>query len=1107
MTKKISEVTIKITGKGIKAVNKDIDTLLANIEESTAAAKGLNTALGEGGRADAVLSRIADSTERTEREFKKLQDTSSNTLKLMEAQLTQTAFGTEEARESAEKLGSQYRSTSRSTTKLNNSLKDTNRRGTNQVRTFSKMARSAGKLTIIYAVIAANVFALSEAFRIMNQAASVERLSEVSSVMSNDLGISIKSTANALYEATDAAISYQEALKLAAASAAYGFDTAQMEKLALVAKRASVVLGVDMQDALRRVTRGIAKQEVELLDELGLTIRMNEAFSKYAATHGLAAKSLTTFQRQQAFTNEVIKKSEEGLGSVDKALASTEWEKFGAEVSTSTNELLQAASNSDILTKSLKFLRETMQSLRGESIKGIDMGIANSYASANTRAGRRKGRGEKADASEFITTPGAEQLSALKEDDLRGAVASQVILNAELVKAKNLLEETVKYETLRVLVGRERIRQGSKPRVKTLTDEYVAVKLLVSGLEELEGRAGSLSTLDSSGADRTNEALKELGALGKTFTNELDTYSNKLFGVADASLQTQIDSINDAANRAAESSAGKFDKSELLSRAKTTAAELAGKAQSVADYQKLALTARSKEIDIIKSGIQGEAEALALANIALTTAKDRLVILNKEDTSGTVLIKQLMEKADAEEKIRSIKESQLLREREKLGLASEFASRNDNAIKQATKSLSLAESNLAAVDKSKVGSAETLRILKGIVTAKRRALDITEEQDVVNKAMQTRESVDLSSQFTNRNESTLTQDTASLEVAKSNLAIAKASKLETDETVASLKNIVTAKERALIISKEQEEKDKKAAYFAVQSQLASNVGTLDSGMGSVASGLVAAGEGWDVLGNKASSSAERISAAYKIAGGYQAALGGLISSAAGMVTSNIDAEIAAVKSSGLSKEAEEKKVKQLQKRKIKEQEKYTKASILLNTAMGVAGALAMQPWTPANFVFAGITAAAGLMAYQQASNTASSQLSSLGGGGSSANMAVTVGKETTPRTDVSKSASGSERAQMLGDRGVYGRASAGSMKANTPYLTSESGRELVIPKTDSKIINSSDTEALLGNSRGNTFAPKIYVNALDSQSLEERMPDILSMLQEQAEQQGFSLTK
>jgi hypothetical protein len=176
--------------------------------------------------------------------------------------------------------------------------------------------------------------------------------------------------------------------------------------------------------------------------------------------------------------------------------------------------------------------------------------------------------------------------------------------------------------------------------------------------------------------------------------------------------------------------------------------------------------------------------------------------------------------------------------------------------------------------------------------------------------------------------------------------------------------------------------------------------------------------------------------------------------------------------------------------------------------MGVAGALAMQPWTPANFVLAGITAAAGAMAYQQASNTASSQLSSLGGGGGQSTKSITVGKESTQRTDVSKSATGSERTQMLGDRGVYGRASAGAMKANTPYLTSESGRELVVPKTDSKIINASDTEAILGSKGGgNTFAPKIYINALDSQSLEERMPDILSMLQEQAEQQGFSLTK
>ena len=1013
-SKKISEVIIKITGKGIKAVNTDISKLLGDMDELTAAAKGLNASLNEGGRSDAILGRVADSAERTEKEFKQLNTTSANTLKMMEELLQQTAFATEDARDSATALGKTWTGLGGKGKRVNNALKDVNRQGTNQVRVFSKMARSAGKLTMIYAAVAANVFVLTEAFRIMNEASSVARLSEVSSVMSNEMGVSIKSTANALYDATDAAISYQEALKLAAASAAYGFDTAQMEKLALVAKRASVVLGVDMQDALRRVTRGIAKQEVELLDELGLTIRMNEAFSKYAATHGLAASSLNTFQRQAAFTNEVIKKSADGLGAVDDVLASTEWEKFGAEVSTATNEIMQAVATSDLMVDSLKYVREGLQDLRADPAFDFQA--------------KRKG----ASNAESVTTPGAQQLKAVKAGDTRAAVAAQVTLNTEVAKEVEYLKTMVRYQKagaiLTALGGAEAYEAN-----KLITAEYRIQGILVQGLLDLQKLAAEKSGLTADQAHRTNEALRELGALGKTFTNEMDTFGNKLFGTADVSIQKQIDDINAAAARASEASNGQFSNEELLARAKTSADELAGKAKSIAEYQALALSYRSSELDIANQGLRGEEQKQAIAEAALSIANARLVILERESASETVVLKVTKDKVAAEETLLGLAEARLQRTSDIRSLEEAHLARNDNAVGRAEEGLMIAQRNLDMARAVTGSSVEYLR---------------------------------------------------------------------------SLEAIVLAKERGLQVSKEQSAEEEKKAYFSIANDLAGNIGALDAGMGQATSGLINMAQGWETLGNSAASSAEKIKAASQIAGGFQSALGGLINSAAGMVASGIDLEIAAVKKSGLSQEAEEKKVTKLQKKKIKEQEKYTKASIILNTAMGVARSLGELPF-PANFIVAGLTAAAGAMAYQQASNTASAQLASLGsGGGSSTNMEVTVGKASTPSADVSQSASGSERSQMLGDRGVYGRASAGSMKANTPYLTSESGRELVIPKTDSKIVNASDTEALLTRSGGgDTFAPVIQVSALDAQSLEERMPEILTMLQEQAEQQGFSLTR
>ena len=51
-----------------------------------------------------------------------------------------------------------------------------------------------------------------------------------------------------------------------------GFSTEQMEGLTKVARGASIALGRDMADAIDRLTRGAAKLEPEILDELGIMV-------------------------------------------------------------------------------------------------------------------------------------------------------------------------------------------------------------------------------------------------------------------------------------------------------------------------------------------------------------------------------------------------------------------------------------------------------------------------------------------------------------------------------------------------------------------------------------------------------------------------------------------------------------------------------------------------------------------------------------------------------------------------------------------------------------------------------------------------------------------
>ena len=68
-----------------------------------------------------------------------------------------------------------------------------------------------------------------------------------------------------------------------------------------------------MTDSFNRLIRGVTKAEPELLDELGIILRLDIATRKFAASNGLLQKNLTISQRRMAVFNEVQEQLEKTL--------------------------------------------------------------------------------------------------------------------------------------------------------------------------------------------------------------------------------------------------------------------------------------------------------------------------------------------------------------------------------------------------------------------------------------------------------------------------------------------------------------------------------------------------------------------------------------------------------------------------------------------------------------------------------------------------------------------------------------------------------------------------------------------------------------------------
>ena len=234
----------------------------------------------------------------------------------------------------------------------------------NSTKAFAKQAQTVGgSLVPAYAVLAANIFALTAAFGALQRSAALDQLSKGLEITGRAAGQNLKMIADGLKEITGNAIAGADAMRAAAVGASAGFSQDQMEGLAKVAKGASLALGRDMVDAMDRLTRGAAKLEPEILDELGIMVRLDVVTQEYAATLGKTAGQLTQFERRMAFTNAIIEQGERKFRAVQEAVEPNAYDLLAASLRELTQVFISMGNT--VITPVVKLLAENIYLLGG----------------------------------------------------------------------------------------------------------------------------------------------------------------------------------------------------------------------------------------------------------------------------------------------------------------------------------------------------------------------------------------------------------------------------------------------------------------------------------------------------------------------------------------------------------------------------------------------------------------------------------------------------------------------------------------------------------------------------------------------------------------------
>ena len=254
----------------------------------------------------------------------------------------------ERAAKSTDDLGKSTDNLEKKRSRYHKAEKGVGQAGLSTAKSFSKMNQTmtgSSGLVGAYAVLAANIFALTAAFGALQRAAQVQQLEAGLTAMGRASGTALKTISNDLREATGHALNLEDAMRATALATSAGFDSSSIQRLGDVARKASIALGRDTADSLNRLTKGAIKLEPELLDELGIMVRLDEATEKYATSLGKNANELTTFERRQAFMNAVLEEGER---------------KFSAMGDVDTNPFDRLAATFNDLTKTLLNLFNTV---------------------------------------------------------------------------------------------------------------------------------------------------------------------------------------------------------------------------------------------------------------------------------------------------------------------------------------------------------------------------------------------------------------------------------------------------------------------------------------------------------------------------------------------------------------------------------------------------------------------------------------------------------------------------------------------------------------------------------------------------------------------------
>jgi murein DD-endopeptidase MepM/ murein hydrolase activator NlpD len=467
-------------------------------------------------------------------------------------------------------------------------------------RSFSKLSQAIGEgpngLVGAYATLAANAFAVSAAFNTLKNAKQAEQLLQGLEAQGARTGRTLTTVSAQVKELSGASLSSAEAMRAVAQASTAGINTSDIERLTAVATASARALGRDVPDSLNRLIMAVSKAEPELVDELGLTIKLTEAMDMYAREVGKTATNLTRLERQQALINAWATQGEVKFSALAESVDPNPYDQLAAAFSDLSNSILGFINNAGVASF-VSFLANDKLALTAALIFFVST-IKNQVV---------PGIAEAANAAKKLSEVRLGELTKEKDRllEVQGTLASHKKANEEMISSLSEVKRMPKY--YKEWVDLE--KQG----VDAVEKRTAAQEGLTSSMKRFEARAKSAAAKgDIEGAEsfRAKAAARAQDLANmQSYVDKRDQVQSGLAAAAAESAALERETILKTSQIQAQSSRAdaitSLSKFEL--RASYSALIISTKAYQAALVQEI----------ILKGELAGVTNASALANTAL----------------------------------------------------------------------------------------------------------------------------------------------------------------------------------------------------------------------------------------------------------------------------------------------------------------------------------------------------------------------------------------------------------------------------------------------------------------------------------------------------------